>query len=97
MASYQDLLTLRENLKKKLAEVESDIRKYDLTIYKGKLEKAIKLLEECEPLLHSLIVIDSYVECGECGNEVNIEIYLSQIIADLSIVATHFEKLARIP
>lgn len=38
MTNYQDLLTLRENLKKRLAEVESDIQKYDLKIYKGKLD-----------------------------------------------------------
>ena len=94
---YKELCEKREILKRQLAQVENDIRKYDLTIYKGKLEKAIKLLEECEPLLHSLIIIDSYIECAECEREVNFEIYLSRIIADLSIVATHFEKLARIP
>ena len=97
MTSYQDLLTKRDELKKKLAEVESDIRKYDLTIYKGKLEKAISLLRECHPLLSELIIIDEYIHCGECDSSVNFEIYLADIIQNLEFAAQDFEKYAQIP
>ena len=97
MTNYQDLLTLRENLKKRLAEVEADIQKYDLKIYKGKLEKAISLLRECHPLLSEPIIIDEYIHCGECEASVNFEIYLADIIQNLEFTAQDFEKYARIP
>lgn len=97
MNSYASLIAERDALKKKLAEVESDIRKYDLTIYKGKLEKAISLLRECHPLLSELIIIDEYVHCEECDSSVNFEIYLADIIQNLEFTAQDFEKYAQIP
>ena len=97
MERYQDLLALKESLEKRLAEVESDIRKYDLTIYKGKLEKAISLLRECHPLLSELIIIDEYIHCEECDSSVNFEVYLADIIQNLEFTAKDFEKYAQIP
>lgn len=97
MNSYASLIAERDALKKKLAEVESTIRKYDLTIYKGKLEKAISLLRECHPLLSELIIMDEYVHCEECDSSVNFEIYLADIIQNLEFTAQDFEKYAQIP
>lgn len=97
MKKYQDLLALREHLKNQLAEVEADIQKYDLKIYKGKLEKAISLLKECNPLISKLIIIDEYKECDTCEGEINVEIYLERIISELEYTAECFESYARIP
>ena len=95
--NYKELCEKREALKRQLAEVESDIRKYDLTIYKGKLEKAISLLRECNPLLSEFIIIDEYINCECCDSDVNYEVYLADIILELEKVARDFEKYARIP
>ncbi len=97
MMTYQELFQRRDDLKAKLQEIEDDIKKYDLTIYKGKLEKAISLLRECHPLFSELIIIDEYVHCKECDSSVNFEIYLADIIQNLEFTAQDFEKYARIP
>ena len=62
----------KESLTAKLKEVTDRLEKFDETIYKGKMEKAIKLLSEClDYLLYPTIPI----ECEDCGqhNEVNLD------------------------
>ncbi len=43
----QQLITQRDNLKKRLDEVQEQLNKFDTEVYGGKMAKAIKLLGEC--------------------------------------------------
>ena len=74
MASYTraELERQKATLTAKLKEVTDRLEKFDETIYKGKLEKAIKLLGEC---LDYLSYPTISIECEECGqhNEVDLD------------------------
>lgn len=43
----QQLMQQRDNLKKRLDEVQEQLNKFDTEVYGGKMKKAIKLLSEC--------------------------------------------------
>ena len=83
MASYTraELERQKESLTAKLKEVTNRLEKFDETIYKGKFEKAIVLLQEVESYLNYPII---EVDCDECGT--NFEIELTDIIQKLKML-----------
>ena len=74
----QELMQKRDNLKKKLDEVQEQLNKFDTEVYGGKMEKAIKLLGECLDYLNYPTVP---LKCPDC--EVNIDFDLDEIIDGL--------------
>lgn len=74
----QDLLQQRDNLKKKLNEVQEQLNKFDTEVYGGKMAKAIKLLRECLDYLNCPTVP---LDCPEC--ETSFDIDLDEIIEGL--------------
>lgn len=80
MVSYTraELERQKESLTAKLKEVTDRLEKFDETIYKGKMEKAIKLLDEClDYLTYPTVPID----CPECDRDIDID--LDEIIDGL--------------
>ena len=67
----QQLMEQRDNLKKKLDEVQDQLNKFDTEVYGGKMEKAIKLLGECLDYLNYPTVP---LECPECNRPIDIDL-----------------------
>ena len=87
---YKELCEKREVLKKQLAQIESDIKNYDKLIYKGKLEKAIKLLKECKAYVGGeTTIFYSEFECDICDNTMSEPVSLSEIIDRLERVGVY--------
>lgn len=83
MNNYETLLAEKEALTNRLAEIDKQIKSQEKVIYRGKMEKAIALLKECSLKLCDVPIFDIYQRCEECGEEINIELYLADIIAEL--------------
>ena len=83
MASYTraELERQKESLTAKLKEVTDRLEKFDETIYKGKMAKAIKLLGECLDYFNYPTVP---LECPDC--ERGIEVDLDDVISGLEIL-----------
>lgn len=83
MASYTraELERQKESLTAKLKEVTDRLEKFDETIYKGKFEKAIILLQEIEDYLNYPTI---EIECDDCG--ANLEIELADFIDRLKML-----------
>ena len=79
----QQLMEQRDNLKKKLNEVQEQLNNFDIKVYGGKMAKAIKLLSEC---LEYLSYPTVPLKCSEC--EKPIEIDLDEVIEGLRILYT---------
>lgn len=74
----QQLMQQRDNLKKRLDEVQEQLNKFDTEVYGGKMAKAIKLLGEClDYLNYPTIPLD----CPEC--ETSFDIDLDEVIEGL--------------
>ena len=80
MVSYTraELERQKESLTARLKEVTDRLEQFDETIYKGKLEKAIKLLGECLDYFNYPTVP---LRCPECDRDIDID--LDEIIAGL--------------
>lgn len=85
MNNYETLLVEKEALTKRLAEVDSLIKSHEKFIYHGKMEKAIALLKECNLKMLDVRIFDIYQDCEGCGETINIELYLADIIERLEI------------
>ena len=85
MNNYETLLVEKEALTKRLAEIDKEIKSQEKIIYRGKMQKAIDLLKECNSKMLDIRIFDIYRECEGCGEEVNIELYLADIIEGLEI------------
>lgn len=74
----EQLIKKKEQLLKSLDEVTNSINRFDEIIYKGKLEKAIRLLKE---VLDYLTYPTIYIECEECncGNEVDLDCVINEL------------------
>lgn len=83
MEDYKILLAEREALTNRLTEIDKSIKSMEKVIYRGKMQKAIELLKECNSKLSDILIFDIYQRCEECGEEINIEIYLADIIVEL--------------
>ena len=89
MADYKTLLAEKEALTKRLAEVDEKIEKFNKGIYKGKFEKAIKLLKECSEYLGDPFVMTNQIECEVCDT-VSIErIHYKEIVDCLDRLRTY--------
>ena len=77
----EELIRQRDNLTARLKEIGAQLDKFDETIYKGKMEKAIKLLGECLDYLGYPTVP---VECPRCERQEDID--LDEIIDGLQIL-----------
>lgn len=89
MNDYNTLLAEKEALTKRLAEIDEKIKKFDKKIYKGKLEKAIKLLKECNEYFGNPLVMTNDIDCEVCDT-VSIErIYYDEIVDSLSRLNTY--------
>lgn len=88
MVSYTraELERQKESLTAKLKEVTDRLEKFDETIYKGKMENAIKLLDGCLDYLTYPTVPIEY-----CGRKVEID--LDEIISGLmALYREEFDK-----
>lgn len=85
MASYTraELERQKESLTAKLKEVTDRLDKFDETIYKGKFEKAIMLLQEVESYLNYPII---EIDCDDCG---------ANLVIDLADFIDKLKKLYR--
>ena len=83
MNNYEALLAEKEALTKRLAEIDKEIKSQEKIIYRGKMQKAIALLKECETKLWDVPIFGIYRRCKGCNEEVNIELYLADIIGEL--------------
>ena len=61
----------KETLTAKLKEVTEQLNNFDKIVYKGKFEKAIKLLKECAEYLNYAY---AEFECEDCGHCFDLEI-----------------------
>lgn len=66
----QQLMQQRDNLKKRLDEVQEQLNKFDTEVYGGKMAKAIKLLGECLDYLNYPTVP---LRCPECDRDIDID------------------------
>lgn len=89
MSNYETLLAEKEALTKRLAEVDEKIEKFNKGIYKGKMEKAIKLLEECGEYFGNHIVITKESDCEVCDTANFEYVYYNEIIDSLNKLKTH--------
>ena len=67
----QQLMEQRDNLKKKLDEVQEQLNKFDTEVYGGKMKKAITLLGECLDYLNYPTVP---FRCPECDRDIGIDL-----------------------
>ena len=74
----QQLMQQRDNLKKRLDEVQEQLNKFDTEVYGGKMAKAIKLLSECRDYLNYPTIP---LDCPEC--EASFDIDLDEVIEGL--------------
>ena len=83
MEDYKVLLAEGEALINRVTEIDKEIKNQERVIYRGKMQKAIDLLKDCEPKLWDVPIFDIYQRCENCGEEINIELYLADIIGEL--------------
>jgi hypothetical protein len=69
----QQLMEQRDNLKKKLDEVQEQLNKFDTEVYGGKMAKAIKLLSECLDYLNYPTVPLNYPNCADTVIEFDLD------------------------
>ena len=83
MASYTraELERQKESLTAQLKAVTDRLEKFDETIYKGKFEKAIMLLQEVENYLNYPTI---EIECDDCS--ASLEIELAELIDRLKML-----------
>lgn len=67
----EQLMKKKEELLKSLDEVTKSLNRFDEIIYKGKFEKAIRLLGECLDYLNYPTVP---LECPDCELEMDIDL-----------------------
>jgi anaerobic ribonucleoside-triphosphate reductase len=72
MMTYEEMKAKKEALEKDLAELNKEIFKYEGMIYKGKLNKAIALLEECG-YYYGMDVTVEEMTCPSCLDVIDIE------------------------
>ena len=80
MSNYETLLAEKEALTNRLAEIDKSIKSMERAIYRGKMEKAIALLKECNSVLYDVLIFDLYEKCEGCGGIKNIELYLADVV-----------------
>lgn len=67
MNKLTELLTKRAEALNSVAELDKEIKSMEKIIYKGKFDKALRLLKECLPYLR-YETAEFECECDECGH-----------------------------
>ena len=70
--TYEEIKAKKEALEKDLAELNKEMMVYEDTMYEGKLNKAIKLLEECG-YYYAMYTTVGEMRCPECGETIQVE------------------------
>lgn len=75
--TYEEMKARKEALEKELGELNKEMNKHEKIIYKGKLNKAIALLEECG-YYYSTYTPVGELKCSNCDESV--EIYFDDFV-----------------
>lgn len=70
--TYEEMKTKKEALEKDLSKLNKEMKVYEDTMYEGKLNKAIKLLEEYGRHYDMYITVGE-VMCFDCMETIGIE------------------------
>lgn len=70
--TYEEMKAKKEKLEKDLAELNKEMKVYEDTMYEGKLNKAIKLLEECG-YYYAMYTTVGEINCPDCNETIEIE------------------------
>lgn len=70
--TYEEMKAKKEVLEKDLAELNKEMSKHEEMVYKGKLNKAITLLEECG-YYHAMYTTVGEINCPDCNETIEIE------------------------
>lgn len=65
---YEELKTEKEKLLKRVDEINKTLEDFEKEVIKGKFNKAIRLLRECNDYLHNS---DIEIRCPECDEEIS--------------------------
>ena len=74
----EQLMKKKEQLLKSLDEVTKSLNHFDEIVYRGKFEKAIRLLKEVLDYLSYPTITIECEEC-ECSNEVDLEYVIDEL------------------
>ena len=75
--TYEEMKAKKEALEKDLAELNKEMSKHEEMVYRGKLNKAVALLEECG-YYYDMYEIVGEINCPDCNE--TIEIVFGDII-----------------
>ena len=70
--TYEEMKAKKEALEKDLGELNKEMKVYEDTMYEGKLNKAIKLLEECG-YYYAMYTTVGEINCPDCNETIEIE------------------------
>lgn len=70
--TYEEMKTRKEALEKDLGKLNKEMKAYEDTMYEGKLNKAIKLLEECG-YYYAMYTTVGEMRCPECCETIEVE------------------------
>ena len=70
--TYEEMKVIKKQLEKDLAELNTEMIKHEEVIYKGKLDKAIALLEECG-YYYNMYAPIGVLKCYECNASIEVE------------------------
>lgn len=70
--TYEEMKAKKEALEKDLAELNKEMSKHEEMVYRGKLNKAIALLEECSYYYDPYAIVEER-RCHDCGDSIDIE------------------------
>lgn len=77
MMNYEEMKAKKEKLEKDLAEINKAINEHEGMVCKGKLNKAIALLEECG-YYYGMCTTVGELKCPNCND--SMEIYFDDFI-----------------
>ena len=70
--TYEEMKAKKEALEKDLAKLNKEMKVYEDTMYEGKLNKAIKLLEECG-YYYDMYEMVGEINCPDCNETIEID------------------------
>lgn len=83
MNNYEALLAEKQKLSEKLSDINKELEDMKKVIVRGKVEKAIALLNECASHISNYLIIDCDSYCEDCGAKVSLELDVYDIISAL--------------
>lgn len=70
--TYEEMKAKKEKLEKDLAELNTEMIKHEEMVYRGKLNKAIALLEECG-YYYNMYTTVGEINCPDCNETIEID------------------------